>query len=340
MPRNPQRLTLADVANEAGVSIQTASHVMARNMSVRLAAQTRQRVLDAAERIGYRPNRLAQAMKAGKTGLVAMWMPLNRPVLNYLYAIREFQLRAKSHSYELIVSGLDDDLAYAGQGKAPSAWPVDGLIAYDAGKSVQQFRNDPQNDATPIAVIGLEQYENSDSVSWGLFEAMSRLTEAMLLKGRRNLLHVTPQWVKENYPREQRRRGYVEPLERAGLTPTLLGCREESFEAAQEAMRDYLATNNGPPDAVFCFTDTLAAGVSRALQDHGLRLPDDCDVWGYGDFPESVSCPVPLSTVRIPIVEVVDHAWSLLTRRMLDPTREPELRVLPMEIVQRGSGKL
>lgn len=330
-----KRVTLSDVAKEAGVSVQTASHVLSKNMTVRLPASTRQRVTDAAERVGYRPNRLAQAMKAGKTQLVGAWIPLERPILNYMRALIEINKCAGAAGYDLMIAGLGGQMAFSGEGKPPFNWPLDGLIAYDAGKAAGRFREDPQNDAIPLAVIGLEEYKNSDSVAWSAYETYRRLTESVIAQGRRKIVHVTPRWVYEQYPREQRRRGYREAMTEAGLEPTIVISETETFANAKRAFAEHL--DKEKPDAVMAFTDTLALGAASELLDRGCSIPGDCAVWGYGDYPESELFSVPISTIRVPVEQTVATAWSFLESRMKNPGIAPRLEILPMDVVQRQS---
>lgn len=330
-----KRVTLSDVAKEAGVSVQTASHVLSKNMTVRLPASTRQRVMDAAERVGYRPNRLAQAMKAGKTQLVGAWIPLERPILNYMRALIEINKCASAAGYDLMIAGLGGQMAFSGEGKTPFNWPLDGLIAYDAGKAAGRFREDSQNDATPLAVIGLEEYKNSDSVAWSAYDTYRQLTQSVIEQGCKKIVHLTPRWVYEQYPREQRRRAYREAMTEAGLEPVIVVSETETFADAKVAFSEQLCKDR--PDAVMAFTDSLALGAASALLDRGFSIPGDCVVWGYGDYPESELFSVPISSIRVPVEQTIQTAWRFLESRINDPCISPRLEILPMELVRRQS---
>lgn len=309
---------------------------MSENMTVRLPDRTRKKVVEAAERVGYRPNRLAQAMKAGKTELVGVWIPLDRPVLNYLKALQEINSCAHKDGYDLMITGLDAKMAFAGKGRAPFSWPIDGLIGYDAGKAAAHFRADKRNDSIPLVVIGLEQYVNSDSIAWQLCESYKAVVELLLARGLRKIVHVTPEWVFREYPREQRRRGYCEAMVEAGLDPILVCAPDETSQGARTAMAELLDSGYRP-EAVMAFTDAIAIGAAGVLIEKGVSVPGDCVVWGCGDFPEAEYFRVPISTVRIPVKQVVNRAWEMLMGRIKDPTIEGRLEVLPMEIVERES---
>lgn len=335
-PAGPKRVTLTDVAREAGVSVQTASHVLSGNLKVRIPETTRQRVREAAARVGYRPNRLAQAMKLGKTRIISVWMPLDRITPNYFRFLQAISQKAQANGYDLMITGLDRATALEGRGRSPQIWPVDGVISLDAGKAIQFFRDDASNDETPVAVLGLESFANSDSVSWELAGAAREATERMIAKGCRSILHLTLDWVLADFPREQRRRGYAEAMEAAGLRPQFLPVGAESSAMAEAVVADYLRTNPAP-DAFFGFTDPLAIGAARALFAKGIPIPHSCLLWGFGDFPEADEYRIPLSTIRTPIQAIIDQAWNWLTERMENTALDPRLKVLEMELIERES---
>ncbi len=331
-----KRITLADVAREAQVSVQTASHVLAGNMTVRLPESTRQRVREAAAKVGYRPNRLAQAMQGGKSRIISVWIPVDRIVPNYMRFLKAINAKARASDYDLMITGLDSSMAYAGEGRAPYVWPVDGVIAVDAGKSIQVFRADAQNDRTPVVVLGLEQFKNSDSVSWDLAGAARVATEKLIAQGCSRVVHITLDWVLADYPREQRRRGYTEAMKAAGLKPEIIAVNAETRGAAEIAVVKLL-DESPVPDAFFCFTDPLAIGAARALLNRGVSIPGQCQVVGFGDYPDSEDYRIPLSSLQVPIDAVVDKAWDWLMDRIQNPAIEGRLAVLPMISQDRES---
>lgn len=336
--RPSNRITLKDVAKEAGVSVQTASHVLADNRTVRLPEATRQKVREAATKIGYQPNRYAQAIRSGKTNVIAVWMPLDRPIVTYMRMLHQMNLCARETGHELMIVGFDRENALKAGGKLPTNWPVDGILSLDAGKAVQHFREAYPNDCTPICVLGYEQVANSDSVVWNLKEASYEATKAMIARGRKKIVHATPDWVLEQFPNERRRRGYSEAMVEAGLKPRFVSVKGERSSDAQDAVGDMLETGY-QPDAVFCFTDTLSIGASRALLLRGLTIPEDCVVWGMGDYPEAEDFYIPLSTLRHPIEKVIRQAWTWLVDRIENPDQARRDAVLPMEFIERESTK-
>lgn len=334
--RSSKRITLSDVAQAAGVSVQTASHVMAGNMTVRLPDSTRQRVKEAAVRVGYRPNRVAQAMKRGKTNVIGIWMPLDRPVVTYMRYLQLFNERARAAGYDLMITGLTAEQAMTPNQPLPTTFPVDGIISIDAGKAMESFRADHQNDDIPVAILGLEEVTNGDSVAWDVAAAARSVTESLISSGCRTVVHVSLDWVLERFPREQRRRGYTEAMDEAGLKPTYLAVPGETSVIAESVVGEYME-EHGVPDGFFGFSDPLAIGAARAVLTRGLEIPDNCKVWGFGDLPESADFRVPISSIRAPQEKIVDQAFSWLTERIGQPVKDSRLVVLPMELIFRSS---
>lgn len=337
--RGSTRVTLKDVAARAGVSVQTASHVMAQTASVRLPESTRERVRSAANELGYRPNRLAQAMRSQRTNLVALWIPVDRTSLNYLTAIREVNLRTRMDGYEMLMMGIDPRLAYLGEGRHELPWPVDGLIAFDAGKAVRQFRDDPSNDDIPVLVVGMEHYLNADNTYGDTFEGACRGMNHLMESRPKHCVHITPSWIMRDYPREKRRTAYEQVVTENGLMPAYISVEDETVVGAEKATANYIE-EHGLPDAIFGFSDTLAIGAASAVIGLGYQVPNHCRILGFGGTPEAEIYRVPISTLRLPIALSIEEGWKMLRERIegyRGPTRE---LVQSLDLIIRDSSWL
>lgn len=332
-----RRVTLADVAVVAGVSVKTVSHVLSGNPKVRLPESTRERVRKAADQVGYRANRFAQAIQSGKTDLIAVWLPLERMNSNIFAFLHAISLKARTTDHGLLVTGIDSEFAYSGSGESPKVWPVDGVIAVDAGKSITSFREDPRNNSIPVSVLGFEEFSNADSIGWDVAAASHTVTSNLIKSGCKKVVHVTLDWVVKDYPREQRRRGYSEAMIDGHLAPSIISVPDDTGHAAYLAITDYLS-RNPVPDAFVCFSDRLAIGAIQAAQSAGAQVPQDCKVWGYGDLPEGRDWNIPISTIKIPINQIVDQSWEWLLDRIAHPNTDPRHENFEMEIISRMSG--
>ena len=333
--KTERKVTLADVAAHAGVSVQTVSHVLAGTTGVRISEATREKILWSASDLGYRPNRLAQAMKAGKTQIIDVWFPNDRANWNYLLLIQAISRELQASGYEMLLTGLNMMTAYGVDHRKPNTWPVDGLIAIDCGQAVEMFRADPRNDSTPIMVYGLEEFENGDSILHDVVSAARKIVGTLISEGRRKIAHLTPQWVVDNFPVEQRRRGYSEVMTEHGLEPLILPTANEHSPENREIIRNYLQEHD--LDAIFAFTDNIACDVLAAALSLGIRVPDDLAIWGFGNLPESAVSEIRISTVGAPIDEMVNLAWTWLHERIHSEGLETRVRLVEMDLIRRES---
>ena len=331
-----KRITLHDVAGVAGVSIQTVSHVMTGNPTVKLPEATRQKVRDAAKKVGYIPNRHAQAIRSGKTNVIAIWMPVDRPIVSYIRMLQLISREAKRTGYELMIVPLDRESGLSDLAVAPNMWPVDGILAMDSGSAVERYREAAEGKTTPVVVIGYELVENGDAVAWNLTDSVKAATERLIDSGSQNIVYVTMDWQVRDFPYERRRAGYTAAMQGAGLQASFVVVDDESRIGASKAVSEYISANS-VPDAFVAMTDTLAMGAVRAVRAAGKEVPEDCQVMGYGSHPDAEDFEVPISTLRSPIGEVIPRAWERLLERIANPNLPSGLETYEMEFVQRQS---
>lgn len=331
-----RRITLTDVAKEAGVSVQTASHVMSGNQTVRLPETTRERVRQAAAKVGYQPNRLAQAMRMGRTHMVSVWLPVDLMVFTYLRMLRAISQASQRDGYDTLIVGLDSNFAYNAEGRTPFQWPVDGVLAVDAGRAARKFRENPANDTTPVVVLGMEEYHNGDAVGWDVMGSAYEVTHRLIAKGAKRIVHATLPWVMRDYPNEQRRRGYTDAMTEMGLQ-----CEFAAIDGESSREVEILATawldEHGVPDAIFGFTDSMAIGFARALIAKGVKIPGQCMIWGFADYPEAEDFRIPISSIRPPVERIVEQGWTWLIDRIENNPGESRSALFPMDLIERES---
>lgn len=330
-----KRVTLRDVAKEAGFSVQTTSHVLSGNQTVILPEITKIKIREAAKKLGYIPNPLAQAIRSGKTNTIAIWMPIDRPIMAYLRMLQIIGEKAKESSYDIVILGLDRKSALTTTGKAPYSWPADAIISIDSEKAVEVYRSKSASNI-PVSILGFQEFENGDSVAWDVVGAAKKATQTFIEKGRKNIAHLTLNWIIEEFPREQRRRGYTEAIQEVGAKPIFIVCKEETAQSASEAINSFLKSG-GAVDALTCFSDTLAVGAIQALIQNGRQIPEDCLVYGFGNYPEAESCQIPISTIAPPFQQVISQAFDWLLDRIETPNQPSRFELLPMQHIDRQS---
>jgi LacI family transcriptional regulator len=327
-------VTIADVATHAGVSKTTVSHVISGNRPV--STETRSRVEDAIEELGYRPDGVARSLRTRRTHVVALIIP---DITNPFYPVlsRGLEGALAEAGYRTFICSSDGDpereldfLAEVCDRR------VDGIVLDSFHVSVDDVTAITRDDV-PVVWIGGEAraHPGVDSVrpddEEGAFEATSHLVE----RGHRAIAMVDgPQG-----SGIARRNGYLRALAAAGIKPTADHRVRSDWTRAggAAALREVLQADPRPT-AAFCSNDRSAIGVLDAAHELGLRLPDELAVVGFDDIEEAAMTTPPLTTVRNPAFESGEAAGRLLGERMSGTYRGPAREVrLPATLVVRAS---
>ncbi|NUW43110.1 LacI family DNA-binding transcriptional regulator [Nonomuraea rhodomycinica] len=323
---------MADVAREAGVSHQTVSRVLNEHPNVR--SETRTRVLEAIDKLGYRRNLVARALvtKHSRTlGVVSFDTTLYGPA-STVYGIEQ-AARAAGYFVSIVSlksidrSGVRDALDYlADQG-------VDGIVVVAPQRSAAQTLADLAPGVPIVAVEGGEAGDVSvvcvDQVEGGRLA-----TEHLLALGHETVWHVRgpSDWLEA----EGRVAGWRAALAQAGRAAPEPLAGDWSPRSGYEAGRS-LASMAGV-SAVFVANDQMALGVLRAFSEQGVKVPDQVSVVGFDDIPESEFFSPPLTTIRQDFDAVGRNSIEVLLRQIEgEGPRACERLVVPPSFVVRAS---
>ena len=331
----PARVTIREVAEEAGVSIATVSRVL--NARGDVSPETRELVSRIIRDRGYSANRSARHLSAGRTGLVGVLVPLVYPayfsaiLAGAAEALNEQDLRVvlspTDHQHEREVSLLDRLLHGL----------TDGALIILPEESSDELAKLLDEGYRFVVVDPLEPLdERIPSVSAAHTSGADQAMQHLLGLGHRRIAAITgPRgWVAT----EDRRRGYHAALAAAGILPDPALEVEADFEilGGREAARNLLGLPERPT-AIFAFNDNHAIGVLQAARARGLRVPEDLSVVGFDDVEHAMIVTPTLTTVRQPLAEMGRTAVSLLMR-LLESQRIETLRIeLATRLVVRES---
>jgi LacI family transcriptional regulator len=337
----PHPVTLRELAQRAGVNPSTVSRVLNRDPSVRIAAATRARILDAAAATGYRPNRLARSLKLQRTHIVGMLIPdVTNPVFSALF--RAVDDAASAAGYHVILCNTDDTVRRLEQHlDMLSEGHVDGLLVATAR------RDDPVLDtlrARRLPYVLVHRRRDNPSDSWVVpddRQGAHLVIEHLRRLGHRRIAHIAGSAAVSRSV--ARRDGFQEALAAAGLGEGLwVAAAGDVDETAGELGLAQLLTlpSERRPTAVFAANDLAALGVLGAAQRIGLRVPADLSVVGSDDIPAGRYAGPGLTTIHLPVQEMGRRATELLIRRIrgeAPPEAPPTQLTLPVELVVRGS---
>ncbi|GAA3621430.1 LacI family DNA-binding transcriptional regulator [Nonomuraea rosea] len=326
MPRS------VDVARLAGVSQKTVSRVL--NNEPYVSADVRQRVLDAADQLGYRLNNAARTLASGRTrsiGVVSLGTALFGPA-SLLIGV-ERAVRDAGYALRIVNTLEGDAPDIAGAVESLLEQGVDGIVI---SEPIDE-QTEPVRVDVPVLSLGAPSAFAAPRVlTTGVStELLARVaTEHLLDLGHASVHHLAgPQrW----YAARDRLEGWRAALQaRDRHEPAVLHgdwSAASGYAAGRELAGDREVT------AVFAANDDMAIGVIRALLEAGRRVPEDVSVVGFDDIPVAAYVTPPLTTVRQPFDAVATEGIKLLVRAIEQPQADlPPAAGQPVELVVRSS---
>ncbi|MEU0254563.1 LacI family DNA-binding transcriptional regulator [Streptomyces sp. NPDC006184] len=332
MVQIPNTPTSADVARLAGVSRATVSYVLNNTGAVRISEPTRRRVREAARELGYVPHAAARSLRAGHSRMVLMPAPAVPTGPLYSAFLNELQWALGRLDYTVVQYGRvgleGDEAARAWAELRPVAVLVPGTGLGPQGVAVLK-----RSGARAVVTLGPVRVDGAHALLMD-HDAVGRCAATHLYtRGRRRIGVVVPaESGLEAYSRP-RLAGVREALRGTDATVTELPLAHTEEAAAELAAR----WPESGLDAVFAYNDEYAMLLMRALQDEGVRIPEDVAVIGADDLMLGRLLRPRLSTVHIELPSGRDLA-GLVDRAVRDPGGEPEVHtVLGASVVRRES---
>jgi LacI family transcriptional regulator len=330
----PQRLTIRQVAELAGVSIATVSRVL--NGRGDVADETRDLVTKVIRENGYTANRSARGLSGGRTGLVGVLVPLVYPA--YFSAILSGAAEALSErDLQIVLSptGHEHDREVSVLGRLHGL--TDGALIILPEESTEELERLLDRGYRFVVLDPLMPLdERIPSVSAAHTSGADQAMRHLLELGHRRIAQITgPRgWLAT----EERRRGYRAALAAAGILPDpRLEVESEPEIGPGREAAERLLGGAEPPTAIFAFNDNIAIGVLQAARSRGLRVPEDVSVVGFDDVEPATIVTPALTTVRQPLAEMGRTGVSLLMR-LLERQRFETLHVeLATRLVVRDS---
>ncbi|MBL3698372.1 LacI family DNA-binding transcriptional regulator [Leucobacter luti] len=331
-----RRITIKDVAHEAGVSVATASEAL--NGKGRVAPATRQNVIDTAARLGYSANRLAKNLNAGRTGsLVLAVSPLStqspspgiQPEWDVEYYFRVLS-GASAHAFK---RGFLLSMLPSSESSRNFLSAADGLIVVDPSQ------DDPLvSAAAAIGIACATIGRNWDDLSWvdndfsaGTMTALSHLSEIQPAHPALFLSETSSSYVRDELA------AYLDWCSEAGLDPVILRSPGPRVDEAEPVITAALADPDRRFDAVVTTLDTLAHATERSAQALGLDVPGDLQILSLADSRYlDYGLQRPITALDLDPVRLGEIAVELLLDT-LDGTAERRRELVPTTLTVRNS---
>ena len=308
MPPRRRGPSMADVAREAGVSSQTVSRVSTGRTNV--DDLTRERVLAAMRKLGYRPNSAARALRSGQFRNIGIIMFTLSSVGN-MRTLDSIAIAAAHAGYSITLIPV----AHPTQGEVSVAFTrlseqaVDGALIIVEAHLIDETDLELPADL-PVVVVDSSVEDRYPVVDTDQAQGARLATEHLLDLGHRTVWHISGPV--SSYSAERRRESWSRTLRAYGRDePPVI----EGDWSTDAGYRAGLALADIPEaTAVFAANDQMALGVLRAQHERGRAVPGRISVVGFDDMPESSSFWPPLTTVHQEFDEVGRHSVDLLVR--------------------------
>ncbi|MFD5120113.1 LacI family DNA-binding transcriptional regulator [Streptomyces sp. NPDC058385] len=329
------RVSLKDVAARAGVSIKTVSNVV--NNYQHVTPAMRERVQQAIDELGYRPNLTARHLRQGRTGIIALALPeLGNPYFAELAAA--VIDAAALHDYIVLLDhtgGRREQEVLVSQGFR--ARVIDGLILSPIELEAEDLRERTEN--VPLVLLGERHYDLPyDHIAVDNVAAARTAVRHLIDLGRREVAFIGARRG-HSQPAHLRLQGWREELLSAGLSVDdgLIATTEGWGHADGAAAMTRILETGRRPDAVFAYNDPIAIGAMRVLSERGMRVPEDVAVVGFDDVVEGHFGTVTLTSVSPDKEAIARMAVESVLARLSGQAPEPRRVWADYRLIARES---
>ena len=330
------RVTVKDVAREAGVSIATVSRAISNDPTI--AQQTRDRVLQKAADMGYSPNLFARGLITKRSGIVAVFA---NNITNPFYPEVVVKLTRRLQDLNLHTMLFTSDDGEEMEQVLPTLRQVNPdlvviLAATVTSGALGAFRD------TSTPVILFNRYVKgvaASSVCCDNYEGGRTVALRLAASGHKHLGFI--EGLAMASTSVDRRDGFLNGAAQAGLAPPLIHAGGDfSYETGALGIKA-LVKRNLQLDAVFCANDIIAIGAKDTAQGElAMSVPGDLSVVGFDDIAMAAWPSHNLTTVRQPMNAMIDCVGREISRLLKSDSPAPQQHFLPGRLVVRGSARL
>jgi LacI family transcriptional regulator len=335
-----RRVTIHDVAENAGVSYQTVSRVL--NDRPDVAESTRLRVLQAIHQLGYRPSAVARSLATQRTHLLGL-VTIDYEDPFYAGVASGVQNAVQKYGWMLVITSnarnrtLEQEYV-----RRLRERQVEGMVVIrDSFLKQDGVVYEPLEDVDIPLVVVCQSYLSGDFPCLDIdnIDGACQATRHLLDAGHRQIAMIT---APSNYQvTHDRTSGFIQALNECSvqLNPDLIVEGDWLIEDGYRACQ-VLLSRNLPFTAIFCQNDYMAIGAMHALREAGKRVPDDISLVGYDDLLISAHLDPPLTSVWQPKLELGAMAVNLVMERIEHKQSvQPGVHLLKPHLVVRSSVK-
>ncbi|MEO0895606.1 MAG: LacI family DNA-binding transcriptional regulator [Bacteroidota bacterium] len=330
--------TMKDVAKATGLSLATVSRVF--NGSDKVTEKTRKSVLKAAEKLNFRPNKMAAALRSGKSKTVGVVVPI---IDNDVFssAIKSMESHLREAGYHIIICQSHESLAAEVEIiQNLLNLQVDGVIISVSKETTDMAHMDSlKAQGTSIVLFDRKlEFEEVNSVIINNYNGGYQATAHLIEQGCKRIVHLAGKESVSIF--KERKRGFENALQDHGLSYSekdIISFEEDEALGREELIG--LLSGNNRPDGIFAHGDISALVAVGVLKELNLRVPEDVAIIGFGDATFCSFLSPPLSSVNQRNEDIGKLAASILLEQ-LEEKKEGQVftqSMLPPELIVRES---
>ena len=333
--KSRKRATSYDVAELAGVSQSAVSRVFQDGASA--SSDMRDRVLSAANKLGYRPNAIARGLITQRSNMVAVVIS-RQTNLYYPEVLVQLTQRFSEHGIRVLLFTLDYEGDIDSVLDQILQYQVDGVVTAAILSSEQL--DTVENAGIPVIFYNRTLPEKLvNSVRCDQEEGERWLVSELVGAGHKRFAIISGP--EDSSVSTERTRGATSKLRELNIEDVLIVRGDYSYASGRAAFAEILQSLEGLPDAVVCANDVMAIGcVDEARETNYLRVPEDISIVGFDGVGPARYAAYDLSTVRQPVGRMSEAAVSMLIERIENPDLSPEKRVFSGDRIIGGSAQL
>ncbi|WP_249316665.1 LacI family DNA-binding transcriptional regulator [Bacillus sp. FJAT-50079] len=324
---------MKDIAKKAGVSVATVSYVL--NNTRYVSPEKKESVLRAVKELNYVPNAAARGLRSKTSRTLGLILSdITNPFYPDLSKGSEDATREAGYSL-IIVNTNEQEEKMHNASSLIREGKVDGLIVASALKHDKLLLEQLQKEGHHIvlahrSIAGLQM----DTVATDNMNGAYDASRYLLSLGHHKIAMFTG--IDESIVNTERKNGFLKALNEYGVEPILFNTRS-NYELAYNMASEFIKLpKNERPTAIFAINDVVAFGILDALQNNGLKVPDDLAIIGYDDIFIPGTRAIQLSSVRVPRYEIGYQAAKILIDRIEGKKSPSPIEViLPTQLVIR-----
>ncbi|MFK7805285.1 MAG: LacI family DNA-binding transcriptional regulator [Anaerolineae bacterium] len=332
-----KRVSSIDVAKLAGVSQSSVSRVFSPNANV--SDDKRERILEAARQLGYKPNVLARSLITQSTNLIGI-VVADVASLFYANFLSRFSSQLREIGKQVILFNVG--LEQTADDVLPTLleYRVDALIIAATTLSADMAAECALNGTPVILFNRAEELAQVSSICIDNEDGGRQIAELLLANNHKHFAYIAG--ISSTQTNRLREKGYFERLQAAGITKDSI-LREQgdySYKSGFDAATRLLKADN-KPDAIFCAADTMAFGAIDAARALGLDVPLDVSIVGFDNVPQAGWNGYQLTTMGQPLEDLLASTLNVLTQRLDEATAsQSKIELFKGELQIRQSVRL